>query len=51
MRDGIKGVAFEEGKLIRKRPFKVDLNGLPGLPYAASLTKAGIKEAEIQAKA
>ena len=43
----IKGTAFEDGKLIRKKPFKVDLNGLPGLPYAASLTKADIK-AEIE---
>ena len=35
--------------MIRKTPFKVDLNGLPGLPYAASLTKADIK-AEMEAR-
>ena len=46
----IRGVAFRSGKLIKEKDFEVGLMGLPGLPYAASLTKAGIKEAGIQAK-
>ena len=45
----VKGIAFKDERWIRKTPFKVDLNGLPGLPYAASLTKADIK-AEMEAR-
>jgi hypothetical protein len=41
----VKGIAFKDGRFIEKRPFKVDLNGLPGLPYAASLTTTDVRDA------
>jgi hypothetical protein len=41
----VSGVAFKDSVLVKNKTFTIDLLGLPGLPYAATLRKPDIREA------